>query len=252
MPPEKQPQESTSELLDDINYLNKTNIDEITKINNQIRQRISETDLAGNIANSIITEVSSQLGQLTVKVNLAEKAIRSIQSRQKYKSPTPPRKKDIKVDTIGQRFSVDQLAVNSNLLPVEHSSDGTSYVWSGSTPEILFTFPLDRNKVLGMHIRLFALIKPEYSKQLKVLVDETHIKHKFRLDEGLFLLSCNIPSSSKAGLTEVKIILPATHSPKELGTSNDMRKLGIAITEIHFGKPVSRFAHLLKRSKLKS
>ncbi len=252
MPQVKPPQVSNSELLDDIDYVNKANIDEIIKVNNQIRQRISETDLSGNVANSIIEEVSSLLGQLTMKVNLAEKAIRSIQPRKKQVSPTLSKKHDATSNRIAQRFSVDQLTGNGNLLPIEHSSDGTSYAWSSSAPEIVFTFPLDRSDALGMQIRLVALIKPEYSKQLKVLVDEKHIRHKFYLDKGLFILSCNIPPSSKASLTEVKIVLPATHTPKDLGTSTDTRSLGIAITEIRFDRPVSGFVHLLKRLKLTS
>lgn len=250
MPTEQQPRDSAGEVLDDIIYLNKANHDEILRINDQIRQQVSQADLSSSAANAIVAEVSSQLGQLTVKVNLAEKAVRSVRPGKVYKSHTSPTKVEANVDRIAQKFSVDHLSDNKNLLPIEYSGDGTRYAWSDSTPEILFSFPLDRGKPLGMQICLFALIKPEYSKLLKVLVDKKHIKHNFSLDEGQFLLSCNIPPSPKTGLTDVEIILPATHSPKDLGTSNDIRRLGIAFTEIRFGNPVSRFSHLLKRLKL--
>ena len=102
-----------------------------------------------------------------------------------------------------------------------------------------------------MQIRLFALIKPEYSKQMKVLIDGKHIKHRFTLDGSLFVVSCLLPSSDKSSQTGVKIVLPGTHSPTDLGSSLDGRKLGIAISEIRFGKPDSGFDPLLKRLRLK-
>ena len=116
---------------------------------------------------------------------------------------------------------------------------------------IPFTFSLDRSKALGMRIRLFALIKPEFSKQLHVLVDGQRLKHEFGLDGSLFVVSSAIPASDSSEETEVKIVLPSTYSPMELGTSHDGRKLGIAITDIRFGQPDGGFARLLKRLKLK-
>jgi hypothetical protein len=102
-----------------------------------------------------------------------------------------------------------------------------------------------------MQIRMVALIKPEYSKQLKVFIDGTHVNHRFILDGSLFVVSCLLPYSTKTSLTEVIIRLPATHCPTDLGSSLDGRRLGIAISEICFGKPESSFTHLLKRLKLK-
>ena len=252
MQAEKQLPSDAGDLLDDINYLNQATKDEIQQINSQIRLRINEADLVGNVADSIIEEISSQLGRLTVKVKLTEKAIRSTIIRQDRKSKLDPKKSKLVNDGESLILGPELLVGNRNLLSIESSGDGISYVWSGSNPEIQFTFPLNRSKAIGMQIRLFALIKPEYSKQLKVLIDEIPVKHRFCLNEGLFVLSCNLPPSKETGQTTIAIILPATHSPMEVGSSEDKRKLGIAFHEICFGKPESRFAHLFKRLKLVS
>lgn len=252
MPAEKKQQFDTGELLDDINYVNQANKDEIKRVKERIRLRIADADLARGVADAIIEEVSNHLGQLTVKVKLAEKAIRSMRPEQGRKTAPPGTGKAIDSHGADLKFSADQLAGNHNLLPMESSDNGTSYIWSGSSPEILFNFSLDRNKALGLQIRLFALIKPEYSKQLRILVDGWYIKHRYSVTGEFFVLSCNLPASPRTSQTTIKIVLPATHSPKELGTSNDERILGIAINEIRFGKPESGLAHFLKRLKLKS
>lgn len=254
MPNEKQLQSATSELLDDIHYLNQANKAEIKQVNTQIRQCIDEADVTGDIADAIIKEISGQLGQLSARVELADKAIRSISREHNHKPKVATAKRDTNNNSNSEKaniqFSAEQLAGGSNLLPIETAESGISYVWSSSDPEIHFTFSLDRSKSLGIQFRLYSLIKPEYSNQLKILIDGTHIKHWFGMDDGLFVASCNLPPSNESSQTKITILLPATYSPLELGASKDGRKLGIAIHEIRFGKPESGFDHLLKRLRL--
>jgi len=252
MPTNKQQQLDVALLLDDINYVNQANRIEINRINDQFKLHIAEADPTGNIAVSFIEEVSSQLGQLSVKVSLAEQAIRSMRREQKHKFTEATTKNEMDGNGDGLQFGVRQLVSNKNLLPIETNKDGINYVWSSANPETQFTFPLDRRKKLCMQIRLVSLIKPEFPEQLKVFIDEVHIKHSLSMDGALFLVSCNLPSSSKTNETGIKIVLPATHSPMSLGGSGDGRKLGIAINEIRFVKFQNRFVQLLKRLKLKS
>lgn len=242
-----------NELLNDIHHVNQITKEEIKRSGDYMRQLIDKTPLPAKVADSLVSEISSQLGQLTATVNLADKAIRKLQARQK-----PDRKaKSIVAEVKSKnrlsylRFDAHQLVGNKNLLPMEVSTSGINYCWSGADPEIQFSFPLNRSKALGMHIRLIALIKPEYSKKLKILIDDRHIKHSFRRDGSLFVVSCVLPYSEKTTQTDVKVILPATHSPSDLDGSNDGRKLGIAINEIRFGKPESSINRLLVRLKLK-
>ena len=244
----------SSELLNDIRYVNQITKEEIKRSDDHLRKLIDNASLPETVVDSLVGEISTQLGKLTVKANLTEKAVRALQSRQK------PIKKARPVVSHAQnnkqssylRFDADQLADNKNLLPLEESGDGISYCWSGANPETHFSFSLNRTKVQGMFIRLFALIKPAFSKQLKVIVDGQQVRHLFRLDGALFVVSCILPPSEISKQTEIKIILPDTHSPTDVGSTLDGRKLGMAISEISFGEPESTLSHWLKRLKLKS
>ena len=248
---ERNKNNQTSDLLDDINFINESNIAEIGVLGHRLRQRIGEETLTEEVNDLLINEVSTQLGQLTTKVKLTEKAIHSLQSRQKLKARAGT---DIAVerkeDQSGVSFPANIISENNNMLPVEKSPDGISFCWTGAAPETRFSFSVDRSKILEMQIRVIALIKPEYSKQLKVFIDDAHVKHRFSRDGSMFVVSCLVPVSSNASMTRVKICLPATHSPSELGDSQDGRKLGIAISEIHFGKPGTRLTHFLKKLKI--
>ncbi len=241
----------TIELLEDIKYVTQANKEEISQINRQFRQRITEAGLADKATELIIKELSGELGQLSVKVKLAEKAIGKLLPKP---APKPSASSSIskppksRADIV---FGTDRLAYNKNLLPLESSGDGTNYLWSGADPEIQFLFPLNRSKTLGMRIRLFALIKSEYSRQLKILVDGVHTEHQFSVSDGLYVLSCNLPPASDRNETEVQIVLPATHSPRDLGNSNDERKLGLAIADVSFGRPEGGLTQILRRLKLK-
>ena len=246
----KQPQAEVHELLADLEYINQRTKEAIQDIGEQIRLRIANEQLPKEIANTLIADVSNQLGKITAKVNLTAYAISSMQQENALKVNLKSPKEDINQLT-NLFFTAGQLQKTKNLLPVESAPNNITYCWSGDSPELDFSFSLDRNCVLSMQIRLFALIKPEFLKQLKVLVNDNHIKHSFTVDGVFVVVHCILPPSNRTTPTEVTIILPDTHSPMELGDSEDARKLGIAINEIRFGKPDSAFFHILKRLNLK-
>jgi hypothetical protein len=251
MPTEDKQNPDVRELLDDIQFVNRSAEAEISRVSNQVRRHLNKLNLPQDVANSLIGEVSSQLGQLTAKVKITEQALHNLQSELKK----PLAGKNIIASTQATKgdicYPARKLAGTTNLLPIEISPNGISYCWSGANPEIKFDFVLDRKKKIGIQIKLFALIKPEYFRQLKVIVDGEHIKHRCTLDDGLFVASCKLPQSNKTSQTEVKIMLPDTHRPSDLGVAQDNRKLGVAISEIRLGKPMSELTYLLKRLRLK-
>jgi len=252
MSQESQKRSNINELLEDIRYVNQSTESEIQRVENHIRRNITEADLPQNVTDSFINEILVQFGQLAARVKLTEKAVHSLQSKQIYNGEagglhTGPKN----TQPTSMRFSASQLDGNRNLFPIETSSEGISYSWSGDDPEIQFSFALDRGKKIEMQLRLFALIKPEYSKQLKVFIDGQHISHRFSLDGSLFVVSCVLPLLASPARTNIRVLLPGTHRPSELGSGGDNRTLGIAISEICFGKPGSNFSYLLRRLRLK-
>ena len=110
MPTEKQLQPDISELLADITYVNQSNKAEIKQINHQIRLRLANADIPGHETDVIIDEVSSQLGQLTAKVKLAEKAIRSIHSEKNNRSAPVVAKIENNRQNSSIKFGAAQLA----------------------------------------------------------------------------------------------------------------------------------------------
>ncbi|MCF6263988.1 MAG: hypothetical protein L3J24_10435 [Xanthomonadales bacterium] len=241
------------EILENIDYINRKAQIEIESVQVELQNLISGASLAGEASTVLLSEVSSRLGQLTTRVVLVEASVKSIKSqykpglRQKLALQTVVKSNQQSAFTV----PVSQLPENTNLLPLEVSEGNISYCWTGDNPETEFSFSLNRGEVLGFKLCLFALIKPEYAKRLKIIVDGRHLKHWINIEDKLYILNCDIPVTTTTGLTSIAIVIPSTHSPKDLGTSGDERKLGIAISEIRFGRPGSKVDNFLKRLKLK-
>jgi len=112
MAPEKQQPFDATQILNDITLVNQANKIEIEQIKEHLNLRISNAGLDGAIAETIIEEVTNQLGQLSVKVDLLEKSIRDIRSTNKWSN-------EISTTTINTRniqpqlqFKVDKIAGN--------------------------------------------------------------------------------------------------------------------------------------------
>ena len=239
------------ELLNDIRHVNQVTKEEIKRSGDHIRQLVYESSMPTEQANDLISEISVELGQLSAKIYLADKAILALQAKQKAKAKPAALRSQVERRTLSLKFEAHQMTDNRNLLPMERSPDGINYCWTGANSETSFSFDLDRKEPIGMNVRVFAFIKPEYSKELSFLIDGQHIKHFFSLSGTSFVLSCVLPPSSSTKKTDVKIVLPDTHSPTDLGGDLDDRKLGIAIIDFSFGEPESGFSRLLKRLKLR-
>jgi len=251
MPLKDQQPVDSNELLADINYLNQANKNEIDLITNGIRQRIDAVSNSGDAVELIIDEIAKELGQLKASVKLTEKVIHSIQQQQGRKFGSGPVRGRITNPASGLRFCASQLAGNKNLFPVESVDGGDNFCWSGSDPEIDFSFTLDRHELLEMQIHLICLIKPTYSRRMKIFIDGQHIKHWFAPLGPKMIVGCKLPCADKETQTDIKVVLPGTHSPSEISDSPDFRKLGIAISEICFDKPVGILTRFQMRLRIK-
>ena len=148
MPLDKQIQMEGDELLDDIHYINQAAKEEIKRVDARIRQYIAEAPLPAKVADTLTDEISSQLGQLSARVEIAEKAIRSFLAKQKpkKKAKTDTAEADSFDQSSDLKFEASELVGNRNLLAVESSTSGINYCWSGADPEIQFSFSLNRVK----------------------------------------------------------------------------------------------------------
>lgn len=248
---EKSSQTEINELLSDIQLVNRITNQEINQISELLEQKTGTSDL-DNVTGHILTkEISDQLGQLRARVSLCETSLKSLQisiGGTAGADITPPPERTLEQLT-ALSIPAAKLRTKPDLLPIEYDKSGTDFRWSGSNPEIAFELELDRSARLELQIRLFALVKPEYSKTLQVMIDGTHIKHRFYKDGSIYVVSCPMPIRPEKTETLVTVSLPASHTPKELGTSQDDRKLGIAINEIRVGRPIGWLTRVLKRLK---
>jgi hypothetical protein len=130
------------------------------------------------------------------------------------------------------RLAARQLAGTPNFWPLESSSGGVEYCWSGREPDIVLSFFLDREAVLLMEIRLYALIRRDFLEGLQLFVDDQRLPYTVSASGALTVIRCKLPVRDGTGATRLKIKLPGALSPEELGIGEDGRKLGIAISEI--------------------
>jgi hypothetical protein len=148
---------------------------------------------------------------------------------------------------IEARIVANQLAGIPNLWPLERSPDGLAYCWTGADPEFRLSFRVERGRSLQLQVRLYSLIKDDYARQIRLLVDGEPIDHEVSRDGALTILQGALPVREGLDATELKIALPATHSPASLGTSPDERKLGVALNEIRVFTNVGAINRLLRR-----
>ncbi len=149
------------------------------------------------------------------------------------------------------RINAQQLAGNRNMHLLEQGENGLSHSWTGPASTTLFQIPIARKIACEIRIRCITIIKPEYAKDLTILVEGSPVKHRRWYDGSHFNLICKLPPADMMRPTELGICLPATFSPKELGISEDERKLGIAINEIQAGKPGNLVLRMLRHLRLK-
>lgn len=238
-----------AQILDDIHFVNLMTEAEIERARSRIHHLITESALGAEAARELEEEVSRHLGQLGARVTLAEKAVGSLRPKQKSAAKHRGRAAVSvkKGPATLYRLSAEQFPTAGNLLPVESSPEGISYRWSGADPEVRFALTLERGPKQELQLLLVALIKPEYLKQMKIFVDSRHLSHEFFKQGTLYVASCALPARNGKAETQVKVVLPGTHSPMDLGDSLDNRKLGIAISEIRIVKRQNPLARVIRR-----
>ncbi|MDA3932762.1 MAG: hypothetical protein PF630_00220 [Gammaproteobacteria bacterium] len=115
--------------------------------------------------------------------------------------------------------------------PLQSNQSGHLYAWSKTT-KLNWTLPVSRNTKKTLLLGFDAIIKQDYAKSLKILVDGAVIKHRVTNYQGDMVLKAIIPVANFVGKTTISLELPGVHSPLELGLSDDARTLGIAVSFI--------------------
>lgn len=238
------------ELVRDIQFVNTRSAKEIDTIRIELMHRVGESTFSDVEKQSIIDDISVQLGNLTTRLRLCEQAVETLVTKHSALSENPieiPADEPKLTPATVLILKPTELHFSPNLLPLEYAPDGASFRWSGASPSMKAEFDLDRTTDLEFQIRLYTLIKPEFGKNLRMSFDGRQVNHKSYRKGHSLVVYCPLKKSSGGNKTSLEIMLPSTHSPLELGVSQDDRKLGIAISEVRFCKPKGKLINLLRR-----
>ena len=233
-----------AQLLEDVRWVNQAAHNEAQRLEAQLRQRIADTWMPGPAGDALLQEIAAALGELSARVRLAEQGVSRLQQELAEEKPAA-RGRALSPGSVV--FPCDRLGEGPGLLPVETSANGVSFRWSGADPRIEITLPVERARALDLDILLFALIRPEFARQMRIHVDGQPVAHRFARDGALFVVSARMPAAPGTGTARITLLLPATHSPAELGLSKDRRALGVAISEIRFVPVPGAWARLLRK-----
>lgn len=222
-------------MIKDIEYLSAAIKQETTLAYEQLKDCVPKPDSISETNKQLLNKAAEIIGKLSAKVDLLDMAIEQIKPDYHPIAEQPVLSITFNQQAEACIYARDLLGIN-NFRRIQLTDAGISYRWSGDRPVIELTLALDRRSPLELKLYTIALIKPRFSKLMKILIDGKHLRHKFKKGESEFVSSCVVPASDNARLTKLAIILPATFSPKELGVGQYTEKKGIAISRICFEK----------------
>ncbi|MDG3088646.1 hypothetical protein P7F88_22315 [Vibrio hannami] len=232
-------------ILSDIRHFQAMVSNETAKIKQDITQHIARRGSEETATEALVDRVAEHLAKLNARMQVVETVLAS-------EIPLKREIADSMTKTIQAKPAVAQLpslpkklilntqsfATNTNMGESELTDTGLSYCWTMQEPTTRFRAKVSRAQKMQARIRLVSVVKEDLKSDIKVLVDGETVPSRIMFDGTLDCLIADIPvAKNKADETLLAIQLPATYSPKELGSSSDERKLGIAINTIEFTEP---------------
>lgn len=221
-------------MIKDIKYLNSAIKQEISVAYQRLREIVADTDSITSENQQLLNEAAAMIGEISAKVNFLDRAIGLIEPD--YMADPERMVLNVKFEKNKACIHAGDLTGIPNFLPMQITTRGKSYRWTSDNPVTDLTLLLSRDTPLELELHLVALIKPRYSKQMKIFADGKRLRHQFKKESSGFVSRCIIPASENAGFTKLTIVLPKTFAPKDLGVGGSTDKKGIAISRICFVK----------------
>ncbi len=120
------------------------------------------------------------------------------------------------------------LRFQDGFFPVEHTSDGTPFRWTGPSPQFSFDIFIDRSREVEVRLDVLNCIDFDAQKNISLLVDGESTPVTINEAEPGFIATAILsPREGKDG-TNLVFLLPTTIVPP--GTE-DKRALGVAFTK---------------------
>ncbi len=120
---------------------------------------------------------------------------------------------------------------------IETDSSNAHSIWSGPDNKSMFHLYIEDIRDVEIKISIKSVLLKENLKRIKVSVNGNQLRTQLIKENGKRILTAKVKKeflNSETKVNEWIIEVPKTVSPKELGISNDTRKLGIMISEIEY------------------
>ncbi|NQZ04536.1 hypothetical protein [Idiomarina sp.] len=204
------------------------------KLNEKLFEAIDQADDPHKHLEIVIEHFSHSLARLQVGARTLETiAASELLNNSVPDSVSDPSSND-NILKLRESLSMDagNFSENQNFYPLEKTKNEQPYRWTGPEARNVFSLAVDRSKERTVKLRLFNSVEPELLKELEVIVDGEVCEHKLNYDKSIIVITGMLKPVKKFDATQVELKLPRTHSPQELGSGNDMRKLGVAFHAI--------------------
>lgn len=126
------------------------------------------------------------------------------------------------------RIEPDQLLrFQDGFFPVEHTSDGKPFRWTGPSPQFSFDIFIDRSRNVEVRLDVVNCIDFEAQKNISLLVDGESVSVNIEESAPGFVVNAILPPREGRQGTSLIFLVPATIVPP--GT-DETRSLGVAFT----------------------
>jgi hypothetical protein len=120
------------------------------------------------------------------------------------------------------------LRFQDGFFPVEHTSDGTAFRWTGPSPHFSFDIFIDRSREVEICLDVLNCIDFEVQKNLSLLADGESVPVTLKEAAPGFAATAILPQREGSEGTNLVFVLPATIVPP--GTK-ETRALGVAFAK---------------------
>jgi hypothetical protein len=120
------------------------------------------------------------------------------------------------------------LPFQDGFYPVEHTSDGTPFRWTGPSPHFSFDVFIDRSLEVEVRLDVLNCIDFDVQKNLSLLADGESVPVTLKEAAPGFTATAILPRREGKEGTNLVFVLPATIAPP--GTE-DTRSLGVAFAK---------------------
>jgi len=207
--------------LDDRHYFSELARGEADYIFSTIQPLVGESE-----SRAAFERLAESLGEAVARIDIIEQALAL-----RLADADPFRHGPLLVGR--QRLAATELAGQLDCHPIQQDAAGRDYAWT-KTPTLEVQLAANRCRKKFARLWFKAIVQPHYARSLQVSVDGVEKSYALLAADDQYAIEWVLPKSEDLVASNIQIVLPGVHKPADLGTSDDRRELGIAVTALEF------------------